>query len=120
LELDPLPCWQGLAPEKIRERVSSLVAEIQVEASAARQGIPSLGVEAVLTQDPHSRPKRSKKSPAPRFHAWSREARWALYEAYGLFVAAFRDAAEKLRAGDRMARFPAGSFPPHLSFVRVS
>jgi hypothetical protein len=82
--------------------------------------MPSLGVEAVLTQDPHSRPKRSKKSPAPRFHAWSREARWALYEAYGLFVAAFRDAAEKLRAGDRMARFPAGSFPPHLSFVRVS
>jgi hypothetical protein len=82
--------------------------------------MPSLGVEAVLTQDPHSRPKRSKKSPAPRFHTWSRGARWALYEAYGLFVAAFRDAAEKLRAGDRMARFPAGSFPPHLSFVRVS
>jgi hypothetical protein len=97
-----------------------LVAEIQVEATAARQGVPSLGTEAILAQDPHSRPKRSKKSPAPRFHVWSREVRKALYEAYGLFVAAFRDAAEKLRAGDRMARFPPGSFPPHLAFVRVS
>lgn len=120
LELDPLPCWQNLTSEQIRKRVSSLVAEIQVEAATARQGMPSLGVEMVLTQNPHSRSGRSKKSPAPRFHAWSREARWALYEAYSLFVAAFRDAAEKLRAGDRLARFPAGSFPPHLPFVRAS
>ena len=27
--------------------------------------------------------------------------------------------AEKLRAGDRTARFPTGSFPPHLPFVRA-
>jgi hypothetical protein len=32
-------------------------------------------------------------------------------------VAAFRDAAEKLRVGDRSAAFPAGSFPPALPFV---
>jgi hypothetical protein len=29
---------------------------------------------------------------------------------YSLFVAAFREASERLRAGDRMARFPLGSF----------
>src|SRR5436305_7232398 len=119
LELDPLPCWQGLTPEQIRARVSPLVDDIEIEAAAARQGMPSLGADAVLVQDPHSRPKRSKKSPAPRFHAWSREARRALYEAYGHFVGAFRDAAEKLRSGDRAARFPTGSFPPHLPFVRA-
>jgi hypothetical protein len=119
LELDPLPCWQGLTLEQIRVRVSPLVDEIETEAAAARQDLPSLGVEAVLAQDPHSRPKQSKKSPAPRFHAWSHEARWALYEAYGFFVGAFRDAAEKLRSGDLTARFPAGSFPPHLPFVRA-
>jgi REP element-mobilizing transposase RayT len=119
LELDPLPCWQGLTPEQIQARVSSLVEEVEIEAATARQDMPSLGAEAVLAQDPHSRPQRSKKSPAPRFHAWSREARWALYEAYGFFVGAFRDAADKLRAGDRTAQFPAGSFPPHLPFVRA-
>jgi hypothetical protein len=40
-----------------------------------------------------------------------------LYEAYHLFLAAFRDAAERLRASDRTARFPQGSFPPALPFV---
>jgi hypothetical protein len=38
---------------------------------------------------------------------------------YGLFLAAFRDAAEQLKAGDRSARFPTGSFPPGLPFVRA-
>ncbi|HYX26095.1 MAG TPA: transposase [Thermoanaerobaculia bacterium] len=118
-ELDPLPCWQGLTPEQIRARVSSLVNEIEIEAAAARQDMPSLGVEAVLAQDPHARPKQPEKSPAPRFHAWSHEARRVLYEAYSFFVGAFRDAAEKLRSGDRTARFPTGSFPPHLQFVRA-
>jgi hypothetical protein len=38
---------------------------------------------------------------------------------YARFVAAFREAAEQLRAGDRSAKFPDGSFPPSLPFVRV-
>ena len=36
---------------------------------------------------------------------------------YSWFVATFRTAAEKLKAGDRNAPFPAGSFPPALPFV---
>jgi len=39
------------------------------------------------------------------------------YQSYAWFVAAFREAAEKLRRGDRTACFPAGSFPPALPFV---
>ena len=68
-------------------------------------------------QDPHDRPKRSKRSPAPFFHAVSARVRDELWEGYRWFVAAFRDAAEKLRAGDRNVSFPAGSFPPALPFV---
>jgi hypothetical protein len=37
-----------------------------------------------------------------------------------MFVAAFREASERLRSGDRMARFPLGSFPPGLPFVRAA
>jgi hypothetical protein len=33
-----------------------------------------------------------------------------LREAYHLFLAAFRDAAELFKQGDRSARFPVGSF----------
>jgi len=51
------------------------------------------------------------------FHTWSSKVRHELWEAYAWFVAAFRDASEKLRAGDRNAAFPLGSFPPALPFV---
>jgi hypothetical protein len=40
-----------------------------------------------------------------------------LWDAYALFVAAYRDDAEKLRAGIRDVVFPRGSFPPALPFV---
>ena len=47
----------------------------------------------------------------------SARVRRELWEAYRWFVAAFREAAERLRAGDRNALFPLGSFPPALPFV---
>jgi len=81
--------------------------------------MPVLGTGMVLRQNPHTRPNKTKKSPAPRFHAASKTIRNGLREAYGLFLAAFRDAAELLRAGDRSAKFPMGSFPPGLPFVRA-
>ena len=72
-----------------------------------------------MRQNPHTRPNRTKKSPAPRFHAASKAIRNGLREAYHLFLAAFRDAAESLKAGDPLARFTIGSFPPGLPFVRA-
>ena len=70
----------------------------------------------VLAQDPRSEPRRTKRSPAPRFHA-SERMRKVLYAAYREFVDAYRRAAAKLRAGNRDAPFPPGSFPPALPFV---
>jgi hypothetical protein len=81
--------------------------------------IEGASTAAVLKQHPHERPNRPKKSYAPLVHAASRKVRRALYEdeEYRAFVAAYREAAEKLRAGDRAAIFPAGCFPPALPFV---
>lgn len=78
-----------------------------------------MGVEAILRQDPHTRPNQTKKSPAPVCHAATKAARESFWEAYSTFVAAFREAADKLKAGDRAARFPLGSFPPALPFVSI-
>jgi hypothetical protein len=61
----------------------------------------------------------TKKSPAPLYHAATKAAREAFWESYSAFVVAFREAAERLKAGDRAARFPRGSFPPGLPFVSV-
>ncbi len=89
LTLDPLPCWRHLSKEERQRRVATMVAESEAEAATRREqtGIPSLGPAAILAQDPHSRPQRSKKSPAPFCHAASREWRRKLREAYREFVA---------------------------------
>jgi hypothetical protein len=56
---------------------------------------------------------------APLYHAATRAVRKAFWEAYATFVAAFREAADRWREGDRSARFPIGSFPPGLPFVKA-
>jgi hypothetical protein len=119
LILSPLPCWKHLSSEQYRSRVAELVQQIETEAAAERErtGIHPPGLSAIRSQKHHDRPNRPKKSPAPLFHAASRKARDLLYEAYAWFVSEFRTAAEKLRAGDRNASFPPGSFPPALPFV---
>jgi len=117
--LDPLPCWQHLPKELIRQRVAEIVESAESDATRAREGLDkvALGAKAVRAQVPTERPKRVKKSPAPLFHAFTRRVRRELYEAYHQFLAAFRDAADQLRSGDRSARFPVGSFPTALPFV---
>jgi REP element-mobilizing transposase RayT len=119
LELDPLPCWSHLTPEQRRARAAALVKDIESEAAVRRKktGAKPLGSAAVLSQDPLQKPKKTKKSPAPAFHAASRAVRQSLREAYGSFVVAYRAAAEKLRTGARDVIFPCGSFPPALPFV---
>jgi hypothetical protein len=117
--LSPLPCWKHLDPESYRSRITELIDEIEGKARQERQeqGIKPLGPKAILTQDPQDNPTTPKKSSAPLFHVFKKEVRKAMWEAYAFFVAAFQEAAEKLRAGDPTAMFPVGSFPPHLPFV---
>lgn len=119
LTLDPLPCWRDLTADQIQARVAALITQVEAEAPAAQEGCEPLGAPAILSQDPHSQPLHSKKSPAPRFHAATREAFLLLYHGYSSFVAAFREAAEKLRRGDLTVRFPVGSFPPPRAFIEA-
>jgi hypothetical protein len=116
---DPLPCWSHLPAEEQRRRVAALVHEIEGETRTRRQetGVKPLGVEEILAQEPTRRPRRLKKSPAPFVHAATKAMSRALWEAYAWFVAAYREAAEKLRAGDKDPPFPPGCFPPALPFV---
>jgi len=119
LVLSPLPCWEHLPVEAQRRLAADLVAEIESDAAVERQRTRRqvLGVAAIRGQDPHKRPAHSKKSPAPLFHVLSKAIRQELYAGYAWFVAAFREAAQKLRAGNRAVSFPSGSFPPALPFV---
>jgi hypothetical protein len=99
--------------------VAAIVQKVEEEAAERRAETASevLGAAAVRAQKPFDWPARPKRSPAPLIHAFARRVRRELYEAYHLFLAAFRDAADRLRSGDRNAQFPVGSFPPGLPFV---
>ncbi len=122
LTFDPLPCWRHLDPEEYRARVAELVAQVVAEAAIEREvsGTAVMGAARVIAQHPHDAPARFEKTPAPDFHTATREARHQLRTAYALFVAAYRAAADRLKAGDRDAVFPPGSFPPALPFATAT
>ncbi len=118
LELTPLPCLANLSSTQQGEFIEGLIENVAAAAAANRKekGVMALGAARLQKQHPHTQPNRSKKSPAPRFHAYAVAVHKALRNAYSAFAAAFRVASEKLRGGDRGALFPEGCFPPALSF----
>jgi hypothetical protein len=105
--------------ERWEQCIAEIVADIESQAALSRHihDRPAKGPENILAQEPHSAPETLKKSPAPLFHAASRKVRQGLYEAYKYFVAAFQDAAVRLRAGEVEVLFPPGSFPPASPWV---
>lgn len=90
--------------------MAGLIGQIEATAAAerAKKGVEPLGAEKILAQDPETQPETLDRSPAPFVHAATRKIRKELWEAYGWFVAAYREAAEKLRNGGRNAAFPPG------------
>ena len=119
LTFDPLPCYHHLSKTAYRRWISEVVADITSETTARHRlekTVP-LGVRPTLAISPHERPSLPKNSWAPLFHAASKKARRELRDAYGWFVAAYREAVEKLREGDLSANFPPGSFIPSLAMI---
>jgi hypothetical protein len=119
VQLSPLPCWEDLCPDLQKKRIEEIAEEIEDESKAwlEERGVPPLGPDAIRRQSPDTIPPRSKKSPAPLFLAASKRVRDDLRNAYYSFLAAFREAADELKAGNRNALFPEGSFPPAMPFV---
>ncbi len=119
IRLEPLPCWAHLSAETYRGQIGEIVRDIESQAARRRDlnQLPVKGPEAILIQERQEAPQTLKKSPASLFHAASRKIRLELYEGYRYFVAAFRDAAARLRAGERDVVFPSASFPPAAPWV---
>lgn len=106
LELSPIPCWEDLEPHQYQANIRAMVREIEGE----MKGVEVLGRQAICSRDPLTRPmSKLSRSPAPRFHAVEPQVRRALEWSYQLFVIAYRQASEALRAG-KTAEFPPGCF----------
>jgi hypothetical protein len=122
VKISPLPCWNHLNGEEIRQRIADLVREIEEETDHMHieKGTTPIGMERVLRLPPHQAPREEPlSSPAPLFIAATREARQILHCSYRSFVNHYRQAAERLQDGELNVVFPPGSFPPPRPFVEA-
>jgi putative transposase len=121
VELSPLPCFANLTPNAYRERVASIVSEVEQETAEMHRRNQSkpLGRRWVMKQNPHRVPKKLKRSPARKFLTAFRRDFIAMREAYDDFLNRYREASRRLRSGDLTVEFPRGCFPPALPYVRA-
>ncbi len=119
IHLWPLPPWELLSRLERCGRVAEIVDRIERETRLRHREARSkpLGPDVIRSQDPLERPKEIDSSPAPTFHAATAQVRRELREELREFVSAYREAAERLKQGDKEAIFPAGCFPPGLPYV---
>jgi hypothetical protein len=120
VQISPLPCWEHLSRDEIQRKVGDIIHEIEEDTSRMHRenDTAPMGMERVSSLDPHDAPRtESESSPAPLILAATREARQLLRDAYNAFVAQYRQAAERLKAGELNVTFPLGSFPPPRPFV---
>jgi hypothetical protein len=120
IRLSPLPCWRHLSEADYRARIAELLDQIEAQAAVSRAGREPTGAAVVLRQDPHDAPTRSKRTPAPRFHAATKAVRRTLLDAFRIFLDAYRRASERFRGGDFGIAFPLHCFPPPRPFTRGS
>jgi len=120
VKLTPLPCLHDLSQDQRQAYCRRIVAEIKAKAEAENEekGRTPMTVEAILAQDPHSKPAFTDRSPAPFVHATDESTEMEFRAAYRDFVDAFRAGALRLRERAREIRdmFPLWAFPPHLPF----
>ena len=121
VKLSPIPSLADLSAEDYRRVVRGLVLDIEEETAARHleAGTRPLGVLKVLATDPMDQPRTVKKSPRPRFHAFSPAVRDAMYNALVWIFAAYADASDRLKRGEKDVKFPEGTFPPGMPFVKA-
>ena len=119
LTLCPLPCWDGLSRDDVRAKTAEMVREIAAETRQRLRRAKSrpLGVRRILRQDPHARPQRFARSPAPRFHAATWQIRRMLEAGYRTYRDAYRDAKRALQEHRIPVHFPRHGIPPPLNLV---
>ena len=120
VKLTPLPSLLDLTEDQRQAHYRRVVREIDAAAAASNQekGRTPMGVQAILDQDPHHRPKAPDRSPAPLVHAHDNAKAAAYIAAYRVFVINFCAGVDSLKAKAKQITelFPGWAFPPALPF----
>jgi REP element-mobilizing transposase RayT len=118
VKLMPLPCVLDRTADQQQAHYRRVAREIDAAAHATNQekGRTPLGVEKILAQNPHHRPKAPDRSPAPLVHAYDDKKRDEYLHAYRVFVINFRAGVESMKAKAKLITelFPDWAFPPAL------
>ena len=119
LHLSPIPSLAHLSSRAYRDVMIDMIREIEEETLRRHRenGTVPLGVQAILSRRPDHRPSHTPSSPRPWFHALSRKTRKAMRAALTWIIVAYRDATDRLKAGELDVEFPEGTFPPARPFV---
>jgi hypothetical protein len=124
VNLTPAPCLQYLTADQRQAECRRIVGEIQAETEAENneKGRQPMGVAAILSQDAHSKPGTTDRSPAPFVHATDDSTEMEFRVRYRAFVDAFRSGALRFRERAREIRemFPLWAFPPQLPFSETA
>jgi REP element-mobilizing transposase RayT len=120
VNLTPLPCVRDMTIDQQQSHYRRVVREINAAAHTVNKdkGRSPLGVEQILSQNPHHRPGAPDRSPAPLVHAHSHEKRDEYLDAYRVFVINFRAGVDSMMAKAKriLQQFPDWAFPPALPF----
>ena len=121
VHLTPLPFLEHLSSAERHNVIETILSEIERESGRKHRNEQTkpLGRREVLRQDPESRPRCSKRSPAPFAHCATGIERKRLWQAYSWFLGAYLEARECFRVG-RQVVYPQGSFPPPAPFVSIA
>ena len=120
IELTPLPCVEQMSTPQQQRHYRHLIADIDESAAATNKelGRTPMGVQSILSQDPHHRPAAPNRSPAPPVHAHDQEKREEYLAAYDMYVAGFRAGVVGLTGMAKriLEFFPDWAFPPGLPY----
>ena len=121
VHLSPLPFLAQSTPAEQREYMVAAIRHIEQETRERHKenGTRPLGARNIEQRNPHDSPNDFHPSPAPWFHCMNREQYRAMRAARAITVAAYREAAERLRRGDTDVEFPDGTFPPPAPFTET-
>lgn len=119
VRLSPLPFLEKLTSQQRQAFMVDAVRRLE-ESTAARhdkEKSRALGARKILQRDPHDTPDDFRPSRAKPFLASSLEEYLAMKQVRDSILAAYRDASERLRRGEKNVEFPENTFPPAGPFV---
>jgi REP element-mobilizing transposase RayT len=117
LEFHQLPCLSELGDAAYRDRMQELSREAHQECETP---IEFLGQKRILAVDPHTKPKKTSRSPAPLCHAGCQMLSRAFRLVYQTFIQVYKQTFEAFRDRLQQALFPRGGLPPVAWFTKAA